>query len=137
MTKSRTFLMLVALSVTLIVSLSFGLIQESEAAKGQGVGLPKIGSSNSPVCGDRLCSEPTSSSSQKMNPVQTTSQTNQCQSNDGTTRTYYIAADEVEWNYAPLGLNQMKGHEFNEDEKVFVENTSDRIGSTYIKALYR
>ena len=33
-----------------------------------------------------------------------------------------------------LGLNQMKGHEFNEDENVFVENTSDRIGSTYIKA---
>jgi FtsP/CotA-like multicopper oxidase with cupredoxin domain len=138
MTKSRTSLMLVALSVTLIASLSFGLFQESEAAKGQGVGLPKIGSSNSPVCGDRLCSEPALvSSSQKMNTVQTTSQTNECQSNEGTTRTYYIAADEVDWDYAPLGLNQMKGHEFNEDENVFVENTSDRIGSTYIKALYR
>jgi len=136
MTKSRTSLMLVALSVTLVVSLSVGLIQESEAIKGQGVSLPKIGSNK--VCGDVLCSESTMiSSSYKETPVRTISQTSECKSNEGETRTYYIAADEVEWNYSPLGLNQMKGQEFNEYENVFVKNASDRIGSKYIKALYR
>ena len=135
MTKSRTSLMLIALSVTLVAFVSFGLLQESEATKGQGVGLPSIGSNK--VCGDRLCSESASSySSPKVASVQIP-QTSECKSNEGKTRTYYIAADEVEWNYAPLGLNQMNGQEFNEDENVFVENSSDRIGSTYIKALYR
>ena len=61
MTKSRTSLMLIALSVTLVASLSVGLLQESEATKGQGVGLTETGSNK--VCGDRLCSEPVTSSS--------------------------------------------------------------------------
>ena len=61
MTKSRTSLMLITLSVTLVASLSVGLLQESEATKGQGVSLPAIGSDK--VCGDRLCSEPATSSS--------------------------------------------------------------------------
>ena len=136
MTKSRTSLMLIALSITLLGSISIGLIQESEAAKGKGVALPQIGSNK--VCGDRLCSEPASNpASQKEYTVETTSKNVECKSNEGKTRTYYIAADEVEWDYAPLGINQMKGQEFNEDENVFVENSSDRIGSTYIKALYR
>lgn len=76
------------------------------------------------------------SSSHKETTTHTT-QTSECKSYEGQTRTYYIAADEVEWDYASLVLNQMKAHEFNEDENVFVENSSDRIGSTYIKALYR
>ncbi|MDH3487189.1 MAG: hypothetical protein OEL82_03985 [Nitrosopumilus sp.] len=114
------------------------MIQESESAKGKGVGLPKTGSANSLVCGDRLCSEPVmSSSSYKEISIHTTSQNSECKSNKGTTRTYYIAADEVEGDYVPLGLNQIKGHEFNEDENVFVENSPGRIGSKYIKALYR
>jgi len=104
--------MLIALSVTLVTSLSFG-VQESEAAKGQGVALLAIGSDK--VCGDRLCSEPASSySSPKEAFVQTISQTSECKSNEGEIRTYYITADEVEWDYAPLGLNQMKAHEFDE-----------------------
>ncbi len=70
MTKSRTSLMLIVLSVTLVASLSVGLLQESEATKGQGVGLTETGSNK--VCGDRLCSEPaTSSSSHIETPVQT------------------------------------------------------------------
>lgn len=32
-------------------------IEDIEAEKSQGKSLPKISSSNSPVCGDRLCSE--------------------------------------------------------------------------------
>lgn len=55
----------------------------------------------------------------------------------GVTRTYYIAADEVEWNYAPLGYNAFSGEEFGEEESVFVENGPYAIGSTYVKALYR
>jgi len=55
----------------------------------------------------------------------------------GTTRTYYMAADEVEWDYAPLGYNGISGEPFGDHEDVFVENTAYSIGSTYVKALYR
>ena len=53
------------------------------------------------------------------------------------TRTYYVAADEVEWDYAPTGSNQITGEPFGEDENVFVERGPDRIGKVYTKALYR
>jgi len=52
-------------------------------------------------------------------------------------RTYYIAADEVDWNYAPSGMDQVKGLPFDEAAKVFVKRSSDRIGATYRKAVYR
>ncbi|WP_153506148.1 multicopper oxidase domain-containing protein [Cumulibacter manganitolerans] len=55
----------------------------------------------------------------------------------GATRTYYVAADPVEWNYAPLGTNAVSGAPFGEEENVFVQNAPDRIGSTYQKCLYR
>ncbi len=53
------------------------------------------------------------------------------------TRTYYVAADEVEWNYAPLGHNGISGEPYGDQENTFVANSADRIGSTYRKALYR
>jgi manganese oxidase len=53
------------------------------------------------------------------------------------TRTYYVAADEVNWDYAPQGKNMITGQPFTDDENVFVQNGPDRIGSTYRKALYR
>lgn len=53
------------------------------------------------------------------------------------TRTYYIAADEVAWNYAPAGYNQISGQPFDDAANVFVGNGPTRIGSTYVKALYR
>ncbi len=53
------------------------------------------------------------------------------------TRTYYIAADEVAWDYAPSGINQISGEPFGEDENVFVASGRDRIGKVYLKALYR
>src|SRR5947199_1518586 len=53
------------------------------------------------------------------------------------TRTYYIAADDVNWDYAPQGKNMITGQPFTDDENVFVRNGPDRIGSTYRKALYR
>ena len=36
------------------------------------------------------------------------------------TRTYYIAADEVEWDYAPLGHNGITGEPFGDQENTFV-----------------
>jgi len=53
------------------------------------------------------------------------------------TRTYYIAADEVAWDYAPSGINEISGEPFGEQENVFVERGPDRIGRVYLKALYR
>lgn len=52
------------------------------------------------------------------------------------TRTYYIAADEVAWNYAPDGRNMITGEPFNEDADTFVKAGPDRVGSTYTKCLY-
>ena len=47
------------------------------------------------------------------------------------TRTYYIVADDVNWDYAPQGKNMITGQPFTDDENVFVRNGPDRIGSTY------
>jgi hypothetical protein len=55
----------------------------------------------------------------------------------GTTRTSYISADEVVWDYAPTGKNVLTGKAFTDDEDVFVKNGPGRIGSKYLKCLYR
>ncbi|HLY02032.1 MAG TPA: multicopper oxidase domain-containing protein [Candidatus Cybelea sp.] len=56
---------------------------------------------------------------------------------DGAVRTYYIAADEVTWNYAPSGINQVTGRPFDEMERPYAAHDSDHIGSAYRKAVYR
>ena len=53
------------------------------------------------------------------------------------TRTYFIGADEVDWNYAPAGHNEITGEAFDSTADVFTLRGPDRIGSTYIKSLYR
>lgn len=53
------------------------------------------------------------------------------------TRTYYLAAEEVEWDYAPAGRNEITGRAFGPVEQVFVGQGPGRIGHVYIKALYR
>lgn len=55
----------------------------------------------------------------------------------GKVHTYYVAADEVEWDYAPSGLNQMMGMKFEGYANVFVEQGPHRIGKVYRKAIYR
>jgi len=55
----------------------------------------------------------------------------------GTVHTYYVAADEVEWNYTPLGINRMMGMPFMGHAKLFTESGPHRIGSIYRKAIYR
>jgi len=55
----------------------------------------------------------------------------------GKTRTYFIAADEVDWDYAPLGRDEAMGHPFDELQKWYTESGPHRIGRVYKKALYR
>lgn len=52
-------------------------------------------------------------------------------------RTYYIAADEVAWDYAPSGMNQISGEEFSDFEAHWAVTGPHRIGTEYKKAIYR
>jgi hephaestin len=53
------------------------------------------------------------------------------------THTYYIAADEVVWDYAPSGTDQIKGQPFDATERHFVEAGPHSVGKVTLKALYR
>ena len=55
----------------------------------------------------------------------------------GKTRVYYIAADEVEWDYAPHNMDHMTGKPFDQSTVIWVEKGKDRIGQVYRKAVYR
>jgi len=55
----------------------------------------------------------------------------------GKVRTYYIAADEVDWDYAPGEVNKLTGKGFEGYPKLFVEKNPHRIGKVYRKAIYR
>lgn len=52
-------------------------------------------------------------------------------------RTYYIAADEVVWDYAPHGKNMITNKPFDKLESQFTESGPHRIGPKYLKAIYR
>ena len=54
-----------------------------------------------------------------------------------TVRTYYIAADELNWNYAPSGINQITGKPFAGIARVYAVTTPHHIGPVYRKAVYR
>ena len=54
-----------------------------------------------------------------------------------TTHTYYIAADEVTWDYAPSNANGVSGQPFGDEEKPWVGQGPHRIGKVFKKALYR
>jgi len=56
---------------------------------------------------------------------------------DGQVRTYYIAADEVTWNYAPTGVDQVTGKPFDAMERPYAVQDAHHIGSAYRKAIYR
>jgi hephaestin len=55
----------------------------------------------------------------------------------GTTRFHYISADLVPWDYAPTGRNEITGEPFDDEAAEFVGRGDGRIGSTYLKCLYR
>jgi len=54
----------------------------------------------------------------------------------GQTRTYYIAADPVDWDYAPAGKNLLGAH-FDADAGTFLDHGDDRIGHIDRKSVYR
>ena len=54
----------------------------------------------------------------------------------GDERDYFIAADEVKWDYAPAGSNLITGKPFDEVADTYVKAGPDRVGSTYTKCLY-
>ena len=52
------------------------------------------------------------------------------------TRTYYIAADEVAWDYVPGGRDEIAGRPYI-DSAFFAKATSRPVSTIYQKALYR
>ena len=56
--------------------------------------------------------------------------------NGGRTHTYYVAADEVLWDYAPGDSNKITGEPWSPLDKEFVERRPDRVGKVYKKAIY-
>lgn len=55
----------------------------------------------------------------------------------GRVRTYYIAAEEVQWDYAPLGIDMMTGKPFEGTSAAYTQPGPHHIGHIYKKALYR
>jgi len=55
----------------------------------------------------------------------------------GKTRTYYVAADEVQWDYAPSGRDQAMGMDFDAIAKGYTESGPHQIGRVNKKAVYR
>jgi FtsP/CotA-like multicopper oxidase with cupredoxin domain len=53
-------------------------------------------------------------------------------------RAYYIAADEVTWDYAPsYPNNPITGAPFTQEESVYLDQGKERVGRRYLKAVYR
>ena len=55
----------------------------------------------------------------------------------GTLRTYYIAADELDWDYVPSGLDKMMGMPPEGYAKIYTTRGPHQIGKVYQKAIYR
>ncbi len=55
----------------------------------------------------------------------------------GKTRIYYVAADELNWDYAPSGRDEAMGQPFDELQKGYTQPGANHIGRVYKKAIYR
>ena len=55
----------------------------------------------------------------------------------GKVRTYYVAADEVEWNYTPSGRDEAMGMPFDAIAKGFTQSGSSPDRQLNKKAIYR
>ncbi len=53
----------------------------------------------------------------------------------GKTRTYYVAADEVDWDYAPSGQDEAMGMPFDAVARGFTEPGPHQIGRVNKKAV--
>jgi hephaestin len=51
--------------------------------------------------------------------------------------TYYVAAEETEWDYAPLGMDIMTGQPFEGTSAAYTQPDAGHIGHLYRKAIYR
>jgi FtsP/CotA-like multicopper oxidase with cupredoxin domain len=54
-----------------------------------------------------------------------------------TTRTYYVAAEEVTWDYAPSGRNLITDSDWNDVQKPFMTAGKLHVGHVARKAIYR
>ena len=55
----------------------------------------------------------------------------------GQTRTDFIAADEVRWDYAPSGMDQITGAPFSPIASLWTVRGAEQLGRVYKKALFR
>jgi len=55
----------------------------------------------------------------------------------GKVRTYFVAAEEEVWDYAPEGIDHMTGKPFEGFAKIHTESGPHRIGTKFMKARYR
>lgn len=51
--------------------------------------------------------------------------------------THFIAAEEVDWDYTPLGEDGCSGEKFSDEQEVFTAPGPFQSGSRYVKAMYR
>jgi len=56
---------------------------------------------------------------------------------EGQTRTYCIAVDEIDWDYTPMGRDQMMGMPYDKMTAMWFESGKHQIGRVYHKAVYR
>src|SRR5262249_48554530 len=59
------------------------------------------------------------------------------QSTSGKTRVYHIAADEIQWDYAPTGRDEVMGRPFDALQKGYTESGPHKLGRVCKKALFR
>ncbi|XP_035190299.1 ceruloplasmin isoform X1 [Oxyura jamaicensis] len=54
-------------------------------------------------------------------------------------RQYFIAAEEIIWNYGPSAINHFTGQELitDSESQIFFEQSETRIGGSYKKAIYK
>lgn len=52
-------------------------------------------------------------------------------------RVHFVAADEVDWDYAPSGRDEAMGHPFHDFARIYMEAGPHRIGRVYKKCIYR
>jgi FtsP/CotA-like multicopper oxidase with cupredoxin domain len=52
-------------------------------------------------------------------------------------RIYFIAADEVDWDYRPSGRDDAMGHSFDDFENDYMQSGPHKIGRVYKKVVYR
>ena len=55
---------------------------------------------------------------------------------EGKVRVYYVAVDEINWDYAPMGIDKLTGKPFDHMSMMYIEQGKNRIGRTYRKAVY-